>query len=152
MQWVRPWKREKDKTKQNKTKQNWSLNNMGSTCARPLTCRFFPIINTIVLYDPPLVESMNVELWLWKKWIYEKPAINYMRIFNSMEGQCLLYPHCSWVSCRNLECHALYDVKFILIHNKLRKSNFLQLSLGVDNLKICSFEKDTQSNNNLDIY
>ena len=30
----------------------------------PLTHRFFSVVNTILLHDPRLVESMDVELWI----------------------------------------------------------------------------------------
>ena len=51
-----------------KTKYSWPLNNMGLNCMGAIIHGLFSI-NAVVLYDPGLVESTEVELqmegWLW---------------------------------------------------------------------------------------
>ena len=37
---------------------------MGLKFRGPLISRFFPVVNITALYDPRLVESVDVELWI----------------------------------------------------------------------------------------
>ena len=71
------------------------MNNTGLNSAGPLTLRFFSIVNTIVLYNPQLVESEDAEPRIWRNRVYGGtgytggPTINYIGIFDSMVGQHL---------------------------------------------------------------
>lgn len=47
-----------------------SLNNMGLNYSSPRICKFFRIVNIIVLYDRFLVESMEAELLMWWTSLY----------------------------------------------------------------------------------
>lgn len=48
---------------------------------------FLKVVNTTVLYDPGLVESTDAEPWIQRNHVCGVPTINYMRIFNCVEGQ-----------------------------------------------------------------
>ena len=48
----------------------------------------FSIINSTVLPKLRLVESVYVELWSQKKPIHGTPTVNFLQIFNHVEGQC----------------------------------------------------------------
>lgn len=66
---------------------SWPLNNMDLNCMSPLICRFFSIVNSTVLQDPWLVESVDMELQIWRNHVFKGPTINYTQIFNSWEDQ-----------------------------------------------------------------
>ena len=42
------------------------LNNTGLNCMDPLICRFLKTVNSTVLHNPWLVESMDVVSWIQK--------------------------------------------------------------------------------------
>ena len=49
---------------------------------------FFSVVNTSVLHNPQLVESMDVELQIWRNRVYGGLTISYMQIFDCVEGKC----------------------------------------------------------------
>lgn len=45
--------------------------------------------NNIVLHDPQLAESTDVEPWMGGNYVHEGPAINYTQGLSFGDGQCL---------------------------------------------------------------
>ena len=46
-------------------------------------------VNNIVLHDPQLAESADVEPWMGGNHVHEGPAINYTQGLSFGDGQCL---------------------------------------------------------------
>ena len=56
------------------------LSNMGLKCTSPLIHRFFSVVNTTVVHDPWVVESVNVELWIGRNRGYRGLTMSFMQI------------------------------------------------------------------------
>lgn len=65
------------------------LNTTGLNFTGLLVHGFFSIVNTRVLRDPPVAESMVVELRIERNHIYRGLTKLYADFFDCKEGQCL---------------------------------------------------------------
>ena len=62
------------------------------------TLGFLSIVNITLPHYPQLAESLDVEPWALRDHIYGRWTINYMRIFDCLEGWHSQPLHCSRVS------------------------------------------------------
>jgi len=85
------------------------LNNIGLNWTVPLICGSFKIVNTTIIYDLQLVESVNVELQMPRKHRYG--MIEYRR-------SCV-HKRLTVVTCRMLTVHKRLYTKGCCVHKRL---------------------------------
>lgn len=65
-----------------------SLNGTGTLYITKNVKAVFPKINTTVLHDPMLVQSINLDPWVKRNHIYRERTLSYMGIFGCRKEPC----------------------------------------------------------------
>ena len=59
----------------------------GFELCRSTYTQIFSTVDTTVLHDPQLLESMDVEPHIWRNWVSGGLTLIYMQVFDCPEGQ-----------------------------------------------------------------